>query len=110
MGERRRDRLHSEMADDFVVLLVASTLPVYQTNVHGDSSAGAMLTTLPPVAEAKGKIYNFLFTVDGGDWTIDDYGDTHASFAILTLTAVGDHVSLTSDGTMWHVLHDTTTE
>lgn len=107
MGERRRDRLHSEMnspSDNFVVVTAASTLTVRQTTVQGDTTSGAMTTTLPPVAEARGKIFSFYFLTDNSaDWTITDYGD-ETKFTDIVLDDAGDTALVYSDGSFWHKL------
>ncbi len=104
--ERGRDRIHKEMnsaSDNFVIELTTGTLTIRETTVRGDSSAGAFTTTLPPVAEARGKLFSFRFITDNGDWTITDYGDD-AEFADLVFTATGDNALVYSDGTTWFTI------
>jgi len=60
--------------------------------------------TLPPVAEAAGRIYSISLTTDGGyDVVISDYGDD-ASLTDITLDTVLDYAILYSDGYAWRVL------
>lgn len=92
-------------SDLHTVVTVASTINVRNRIVSGDSTLGAMLTTLPPVADCAGLFFTFHFATDGGDWTIDDGGDD-AAFTILTLADAGDKAMLYSDGFHWHTLED----
>lgn len=73
-----------------------------------DSTDGAFTVTLPPVAEAKGKIYTFYMTVDGGDVTIQNRDDC-PDWTDLSFTAITDKAILYSDGLIWWVLASSTT-
>jgi len=65
----------------------------------GDSVDVAV--TLPPVAEAKGRIYSISLVSDGGkDVVLDDYGDD-ASLSTITMDTVLDYAILYSDGYAW---------
>lgn len=98
-GQALRDDLN--VMDDFVSKTAAATLTILEQVVSCDSTAGAMAITLPPVSEAKGKIFSITLAVDGGDVTIQDQDDSLFFDGDYTLDDVGDGYALYSDGRSW---------
>lgn len=69
------------------------------------ASTFAMTITLPPVMEARGKIYVIKLVVSGGteNCTVQDRDDTRTNLELSSTTA-GDDLVLYSDGDEWHQL------
>ena len=84
----------------------SGTALVNSSTITVDSTAGAVAVTMPPEASCAGKIYQFEFTVDGGDLTV--LNDAAALQA--TLIGVDGYLTLYCDGKTWiQLLFDTGT-
>ena len=90
------------------VTAAAITLDVYDQVVECDTTSNAITVTLPPVVEAKGKIYSIALITDGGnDVTIQDQDDSRNWDGDYTLADANDEYVLFSNGRKWHVLSTT---
>jgi len=69
------------------------------------ASGAAFTITLPPVTEARGRIYSLRMTARNStkDITITDCGDSDG-WTNITFDLAGDTVLLLSDGLMWHII------
>lgn len=99
-GQAQRD--DQNVMDDFVVKTASATLTILEQVVECDSTAGIMTITLPPVSEAKGKIFSIYLDTDGGDITIQDQDDSRGWDGDYTLDDVGDAYALYSNGRSWY--------
>jgi len=84
----------------------ATTLAVYEQNVDVTPPAsGTHTVTLPPVAQAKGNVYDIETPTDAtGTVTIAGTGISN-----IVLTAAADHAVLWSNGEKYRVLVDVST-
>ena len=74
--------------------------------IDTDTVDGTFTVTLPPVAEAAGKIYTITLIDAAGAVTIQDQDDSNDWTSITDLDADNDGVVLFSDGLKWWVLLD----
>ena len=74
----------------------------YDTQIIIESSSQVITIYLPPVIDAKGKIYS-IFLVDRNSKThvVDDYKDDSEGFVGITLDADDERVLMYSDGFAW---------
>jgi hypothetical protein len=89
-----------------VAKTAAATLELNENMVRADTTAGAMAITLPPVAEAAGKIFTVKLVTDGGDLTLQDQDDSE-NFSDFTLNDANERVTLYSTGTDWVTIEST---
>lgn len=101
-----KDALQNYRTEKTVVKTAACTLAVYETNVKGNSAAGAFLITLPPVADAVGKHYAIRSVDATAAITITHHADSTDWEGTITLDALHDRVLLYSDGECWWRLVD----
>ncbi|RQW92817.1 MAG: hypothetical protein EHM79_00380 [Geobacter sp.] len=99
--------------------VVTTSLKVYEQVVYVSTVDAHVTITMPPVAEAAGRIYSIMCILRTGsyDVTITDYKDdtgnatkAHGDLgnANLVLNAANEHVILYSDGVAWHLLNNVT--
>jgi len=83
------------------------TLAVWETTVIVTSAANAFTVFLPPVVEAKGKIYCItLVTYGAAAVAVNDLADDSEDFPTISLNASYDRVALYSDGNHWWPICD----
>lgn len=109
-----RQTIHNLVNDlqvaDKIVHVTDTTyqMKVQDSLVICDTTSNAITITLPPVAEAAGKIFTIILNVDGGnDVTVTDYQtDSWYSTDIfdITMNDIGDGNCLYSDGFAWWTL------
>jgi len=80
----------------------------WETTVIVDSAANAFNVNLPPVQEAKGRIYTVaIITYAAAAVAVIDYKDDSEDFpATISLNANYDRVCMYSDGIHWWILVD----
>ena len=80
MGQERAHRINEEgltRSDRHLPITATTTLTVRDQVVDIDSSGGTAITvTLPPVSEAKGKIFAIYVTAYSGAITLSHHGDS----------------------------------
>ncbi len=78
----------------------------YVMRPSADGDSGAIILTLPPVAEAKGRFYSIIVrNADAVNTiTIADKDDSECWIADIVLDGKCDRVLLYSDGLAWHPL------
>uniref|UniRef100_A0A6M3JTV1 Uncharacterized protein n=1 Tax=viral metagenome TaxID=1070528 RepID=A0A6M3JTV1_9ZZZZ len=112
MRQSREQMVNDQHVRDGFVLVTNADSP-YQMTVRNslvlcDTTDGAITVTLPPVAEAAGKIFTIGLDTDGGtDVTVTDYQtDSWYSTDIfdITMADAGDGNCLYSDGKAWWTL------
>ncbi len=82
------------------------TMKPYDFTVKGDISSGSITITLPPVVEARGKIYTlWCIDADSNDMTITDYGDA-TLWTDIVLGDDNDYLVLFSNGERWFELSE----
>jgi len=92
--------------DAFEDLSEATTLTVSAARVHGtvNTANDSWSLTLPPVAEAAGRLLSIYATVANSKvLTVQDQDDS-VGWSDLTLDTDDDHVLLYSDGLRWCVI------
>jgi len=93
--------------DAFKDLTEATTLGVDAARVHGtvNTANDSWALTLPPVAEAAGRILSIYATVaNSKTLTVQDQDDS-VGWTDISLNADDEHVLLYSDGLRWHEIH-----
>ena len=88
--------------------LTAQTLEVWEqvVQVDTDTTDGTFTLTLPPVAEAAGKIYSITLIDAAGAVTVQDQDDSLDWTNFTDLDADNDGILLYSDGLKWWTLLD----
>ena len=78
----------------------------YVVRPSADGDSGAITVTLPPVAEAKGRIYSIIARdADGTNFiTVQDKDDSECWAGDISLDGKCDRIVLYSDGLAWIVL------
>ena len=82
----------------------------YETNIviNPSDSDNDYIIYLPPVSEARGKIYTISLPVRASeDIDVEDRADDSADFETTQLDASGDRVAYYSNGTYWFKLNVT---
>ena len=75
----------------------------YDTQIIIGSADNNITIYLPPVVDAKGKLYSiYLVTRNSKIHTIDDYKDDSEGYVALTLDADDERVLMYSDGFAWY--------
>lgn len=106
--ETRVERKHREIVSDVFEGSTTDdlTMNVYDLVVEADVSGGSITITLPPVAEARGKIYSIeLLDADSGECTVTDAGDD-SKWTDVVLGDDDDYLILFSNGTRWFELSE----
>jgi len=105
MLEERKAAINDDQVRDKFEHLTAETyLTVEEQVAYCDSTAGAFTVYLPPVVEAKGKIYVVGLLVDNGDLTIADLNDSRDWEGDYTLDDALEYKVFYSDGEKWHLI------
>lgn len=78
-----------------------ATLKVNEQTVIADTTGGAFTLTLPPVAEAIGKIYSFRIGAGTNAMTLAFTGDAASLANLTSMDAVADRAVYYSDGFCW---------
>lgn len=103
--EQNNEQHYREVVDKYVdpVVSYQMTTRDYVVRPSADQSSGAIVLTLPPVAEAKGRTY--FIVARAADWvntiTIQDKDDSEY-WTDITLIGDGESLFLKSDGLKWH--------
>ena len=109
-----RSDIHTKQAADQIRQLAASaTLNVYDLVTHVSDAAAAVVVTLPPVAEAAGKMYA-IYTVDSsgangvdvisqGDelYAVTEGSTTITISGATAIDTAGDFLLMYSTGVCW---------
>ena len=109
-----RNDIHTKQAADQIRQLAASaTLNVYDLVTHVSDAAAAVVVTLPPVAEAAGKMYA-IYTVDssGGNgvdvisqgdelYAVTEVSTTITISGATAIDTAGDFLLMYSTGVCW---------
>ncbi len=64
-------------------------------------ASGDLIVTLPPVLQARGKIYHIRCDADAGSGSVDVVGVGAVDYAAADITAIGGFVTAYSTGDMW---------
>lgn len=95
-----------QVVDQFINPIANTSMTVRDQLVRpsANPTTGAITITLPPVAEAKGRMYSILARdADAtNDVTITDNDDTEYWVQDIVLDGPGQRVLLFSDGMVWH--------
>lgn len=106
--EQNNEQHYREVVDKFVdpAATYAMTTRDYVVRPSADKDTGAIVLTLPPVADAKGRFYSILArNADGTNTiTITDDDDSECWLADIVLDGKCDGLLLFSDGLAWHPL------
>lgn len=111
--QRRQTRIHGEQGLDPVTYVSDDyTMGIDDTLVMADGSSNTIALTLPPVAEAQGRIFSIRVTDGTNNTTVSTNGDAISAtdgtddFSTgVALTAADDVAVLYSDGLAWTPLH-----
>lgn len=104
--EDKNAQHYGEVVDKFVDPVVNYQMTTYDYVVRPGAEADETVTiTLPPVAEAKGRIYSIIARTIGarGAVVIEDKDDSECWPGDITLSTKCDSALLYSDGLAWLV-------
>ncbi len=101
--EQNNEQHYREVVDKFVTPTEDYQMSTRDYVVRPDASAGAVILTLPAVAEAKGRFYSIVVRVATGvnTVTVKDKDDSECWIGDLVLNGKCDRVLLYSDGLTW---------
>jgi len=89
--------------DAFAVKTESCTLALYEQQIRVNSTSGAVEIKLPPVAEAKGRLYSIIVETYVSAVTVVDQDDSY-DWSDFTHNGTGDGNLIYSDGHVWWVL------
>lgn len=106
--EQNSEHHNREVVDKYVNPNADYQMATYDYVVRpsADPTSGPIVLTLPPVAEAKGRIYSIIARdADGTNFiTVQDKDDSECWAGDITLNGKCDRIALYSDGLAWIVL------
>jgi len=92
--------------DRFVSISADATLGVNENVAHVTGFIGAVAVTLPPVAQASGRVYAIKILDDASvnNITIQDQNESRSWADLTCSNASGGKAVIYSDGESWHLL------
>jgi hypothetical protein len=99
--EQNANQSYREVVDKFIDPIISTQMTV-QDQVVRPSASSAIVITLPPVADAKGKFYSIYARLASGSNTITiAHKSDSEGWTNITLDAANEGVLLYSDGVRW---------
>lgn len=106
--EQNNEQHYREVVDKYINpnADVQMTTRDYVVRPSADGDSGAITITLPPVAEAKGRLYSLVCRgADGVNTvTVTDNNDSECWLADIVVDGKCDKILMYSDGLCWHCL------
>jgi hypothetical protein len=101
--EQNNEQHYREIVDKYIDPTVTVQMTTFDYVVRPDATAGAIILTLPPVAEAKGRFYSIVvrFASAQNTVTVKDKDDSECWVGDIVLNGKCDRLLLYSDGLTW---------